>query len=129
MNYNPQIHQRRSIRLPGYDYAWQGEYFITICVQDFEYLFGTVEHDQMILNQAGSMVQKWWQKIPEKFPDIAIGAYQTMPNHFHAIVINTGIETIGKEPLFPPSNDDPLLGEHMGSPLQGGAMVQNNDYK
>ena len=31
MNYNPNIHKRRSVRLKGYDYSQAGLYFITIC--------------------------------------------------------------------------------------------------
>jgi len=33
-DYNPNIHQRRSIRLKGYDYSQAGLYFITICCQN-----------------------------------------------------------------------------------------------
>jgi putative transposase len=42
MNYNPIIHDRRSIRLKGYDYSQAGLYFITICVQDRKCLFGKI---------------------------------------------------------------------------------------
>ena len=30
MPYNPAIHNRHSIRLPGYDYRQAGAYFVTI---------------------------------------------------------------------------------------------------
>ncbi len=30
---NPNFHNRRSIRLTGYDYSQAGLYFITLCVQ------------------------------------------------------------------------------------------------
>jgi REP element-mobilizing transposase RayT len=40
--YNPDIHHRRSIRLKGYDYSQAGLYFVTICVQNRECLFGDV---------------------------------------------------------------------------------------
>ena len=32
MKYNPALHDRRSIRLHGYDYAATGAYFVTICL-------------------------------------------------------------------------------------------------
>ncbi len=44
----------------------------------------------MIFNDAGGMINEWREKIPGKFPDIQLGPYITMPNHFHAIVISTG---------------------------------------
>jgi len=40
MKYNPDIHHRRSIRLKGYDYSQDGAYFVTICTQNRECLFG-----------------------------------------------------------------------------------------
>jgi hypothetical protein len=37
-----QPYHRRSIRLPGFDYAEAGAYFITICTHGRECLFGQV---------------------------------------------------------------------------------------
>mgnify|MGYP003790359411 CR=1 FL=1 len=42
MNFNPNIHHRRSIRLRGYDYSQAGLYAITICCQDRAHRFGHV---------------------------------------------------------------------------------------
>jgi putative transposase len=42
MKYDSQIHHRRSIRFKGYDYSRQGAYFVTICVQNQECLFGEI---------------------------------------------------------------------------------------
>ena len=56
----------------------------------------------MVLNGAGELVEKWWNKIPEKFPEIELGEYQIMPNHFHAIVIN-----VGADPCVGPTFSDP----------------------
>ena len=140
MKYNPQIHHRKSIRLRGYDYSQAGAYFITICVKDRECLFGEINDGEMTLNDAGKMIDKWWQKIPEKFPDIELHEYVVMPNHFHAIVVNTGSgnpSIVGANPRVRPNPDDefnhnvkpnddikpnnnvnsnsPILGEHVGS--------------
>jgi REP element-mobilizing transposase RayT len=103
--YDPQKHHRRSIRLKEYDYSQEGAYFVTICVKDMECLFGKIPDDQMHLNDAGLMIDKWWQKIPEKFPDIALGEYQVMPNHFHCIVINVG-NNVGADPRVCPDDAD-----------------------
>jgi REP element-mobilizing transposase RayT len=72
--------------LEGYDYSSPGLYFITLCVQNRERRFGEVENFEMNLNSAGKMVDRWWNKIPEKFPNARLDVYQIMPNHFHAIV-------------------------------------------
>ena len=38
----------------------------------------------------------WWQKLPEKFPDIELGEYVVMPNHFHGIIINVRVTPRGR---------------------------------
>ncbi len=58
MKYDPKIHHRRSIRLSGYDYSKAGLYFITICIQNKLHLFGEITNDEMVLNDAGVMVEK-----------------------------------------------------------------------
>ena len=42
MSQNLNYYHRRSIRLKGYDYSQEGLYFITICVQNKECLFGDI---------------------------------------------------------------------------------------
>mgnify|MGYP003534982360 CR=1 FL=1 len=42
MTYNPDIHNRKSIRLKNYDYSREGLYFITICSHNKECIFGEI---------------------------------------------------------------------------------------
>src|SRR6059058_2256532 len=42
MEFNPQIHHRKSIRLKGYDYSQAGAYFITICCHNRQCVFGNI---------------------------------------------------------------------------------------
>jgi REP element-mobilizing transposase RayT len=86
----PNIHHRKSIRLKGYDYAQAGLYFITICVQNRAFLFGDIHNGEMILNDAGRMVGKWYDELENKFPDIRCQEMVVMPNHFHCIIENIG---------------------------------------
>ena len=51
MNYNPNIHHRKSIRLKEYDYSKEGLYFITICCDARKHLFGVIVDGKMILNE------------------------------------------------------------------------------
>ena len=85
MAYNPKKHHRRSIRLKGYDYSSEGWYFITLCTQNREYLFGDVENGKMILNKYGGVVDLFWNYLSEKYP-IEVDEYIIMPNHFHGII-------------------------------------------
>lgn len=90
MKYNPDIHHRRSIRLPHYDYSQVGYYFVTICINERLYLFGNIENNTMILNDAGKMVEIWYQETQNKFVNIRCLDHIVMPNHFHCIWQNTG---------------------------------------
>lgn len=116
MKYNPKIHNRRSIRLKGYDYSQAGLYYITICVQNRECLFGKIVGAHpcgrpdygcpgkgqpqgiaptMQLNDAGKMVKKEWINIPNRFPQIQLHEFIVMPNHFHAIMEIVGASPVG----------------------------------
>lgn len=80
------LKNRHSIRLPGYNYARPGSYFVTLCVQGRASLFGDVLAGDMQLNQAGQEIERWWVELPEKFPLLELDEHITMPNHFHAII-------------------------------------------
>ncbi len=123
MIYDPQKHHRRSIRLKGYDYSQQGAYFITICTKDRHCYFGDIADSKMVLNDAGTMINRWVKELPNKFPDIDCDVFQVMPNHFHAIVINHG-HPVGADPRVGPNgipnkpiSNPQILDEHKGSPL------------
>ena len=91
---NPHYHQRKSIRLKGYDYSKAGLYFITICVQNRMCLFGTVEKGNMFLNDAGQMVEKWYYELENKYPDKRCHEMVVMPNHFHCIIENMSTDVM-----------------------------------
>jgi putative transposase len=95
--YNPLNHHRRSIRLKGYDYSRPGMYFITICVQSRDCLFGEIIDKIMNLNDVGKMVEKWYIELENKFPDIKCHAMIVMPNHFHCIIENTGVVPVSDD--------------------------------
>ena len=84
--YDPNIHHRRSIRLKGYDYAQAGLYFITICVQNRECMFGEIIDGKMILNDAGKMIENEWINLKKRYENIELHEFITMPNHFHGIL-------------------------------------------
>ena len=114
LSYNPDIHHRHSIRLKGYDYASEGLYFVTICTQNRECLFGEIKNDEMVLNDAGRMVEKWYCKTQEKFPDIICHEMVIMPNHFHCIWENVG-SSVGAHPCVrpPKQNVKPSTSTHI----------------
>jgi len=97
-----------------------GAYFITICTQNRKCLFGEIVDEVMIINPCGDMVVKWVRKTEEKFDGIDISTFVVMPNHFHAIVVNTAT-AVGADPRVRPPADmhgnQKKEGRHMDLPL------------
>jgi len=87
--FDPKIHHRRSIRLPGFDYSQAGAYFVTLVTCQRECLFGEIVNEKMILNEFGKIADECWRAIPEHFPNVDLGAHAIMPNHAHGIIIIT----------------------------------------
>lgn len=106
MGYDPRIHHRRSIRLRGYDYAGGGAYFVTICTQGKEFLFGEIVEGEMIVNEAGRLVQKTWDALPQRFGSLVLDAFQVMPNHVHAVFVLPGP---GLEPALAKATGAPVI--------------------
>ncbi len=97
MAYNPEVHHRHSLRLQGYDYSAPGAYFITICSEGRECLFGSVVGHEMELNAAGHMVRLVWEALPDRFPEVRLDQSVIMPNHVHGIVLLEGASRRGTE--------------------------------
>jgi len=117
MVYNPNEHHRRSIRLKGYDYCQPGAFFVTVCIQRRDCLLGHVQETNMVLNDAGTMVARWWMEIHHKFPAVEIDEFIVMPNHFHGIVIVVGPDPVGADPrVRPDAGTHGGEGTHVGVP-------------
>ncbi len=98
--FNSDIHQRRSIRLKGYDYPRAGAYFITTCTRNRGHLFGKIENQDMILNDAGQIVANCWFDLPNHYENIVLDISFIMPNHFHGIIVFTKpVGAIHESPL------------------------------
>lgn len=91
MPYDPFKHHRRSIRLRGYDYSQVGAYFITICEQNRECIFGEVVDAEMHPSQFGEIVLKWWHELPNYYPPVELDEFIVMPNHMHGILVITDV--------------------------------------
>lgn len=123
MNYNPEIHHRRSIRLKGYDYSKAGIYFITICVKDRNCILGKIVNEEMILSDAGKIANEYWLDIPKHFPNAKLHEHIIMPNHIHGIVelTNTGVQNgVGIEDFQPLQNQfQKIIPHSIGSIVRG----------
>jgi REP element-mobilizing transposase RayT len=101
---NPKnLPNRQSMRLQGYDYSRPGYYFITICVQNMEHLFGAVVDGKMILNDFGEVASDYWQQIDIRYPNTIIHEHVIMPNHIHGV-----IEIVNPAPFLGAIHESPL---------------------
>ncbi len=84
-----QTPRRRNLRLRDYDYAQAGFYFVTICIQNRQCLFGEIIDGAMQLNSAGILVEQAWLELPRHYSHVVLDQFIIMPNHFHGIVTLT----------------------------------------
>jgi hypothetical protein len=78
--------KRKSPRLQGFDYSNANMYYVTICAQHKQCLFGEVVNEKMQLNWKGEIVNECWMKLPNHYPHITLDTFVTMPNHFHGLL-------------------------------------------
>lgn len=76
----------RSIRLRGRDYSAPRLYFVTICAQDKQCIFGKVVGARVDMSKLGQTVQECWVAIPHHFPQANLFELVIMPNHMHGIL-------------------------------------------
>ena len=114
-------HQRRSIRLKGYDYSSPGAYFITICTHRQRCLFGNIVEGSMQLNRMGRIAHACWKAIPDHFPHASLDAFVVMPNHVHGIVSITSLLSVGAKNFSPPQSAQQPRGtsKTIGSIIRG----------
>ncbi len=77
---------RKGNRLKGYDYCNPNYYFITICIENNQKVFGKIANSTVILNDYGSMAEKYLEKIPSWFHNVALDYLIIMPDHIHLIL-------------------------------------------
>ena len=96
-----------SIRLKGYDYSKDGFYFVTICANGHQCLFGgngntsisngilknnSVEtglrpvSTGIILSDAGKILMDCWYDLPNHYANIVLDEFVIMPDHIHGII-------------------------------------------
>ena len=85
---NPGRPQRKNrLRLPAYDYASAGAYFVTICTYDRSPLF---EHAVL-----ADIVRSEWQTLTDRFSSVRQDEFVVMPKHLHFVIWLVGAPLAG----------------------------------
>jgi putative transposase len=90
--------RRKITRLASYDYSWPGAYFVMVCTHGKAHLLGTVDGEEMRLNELGEIIARTWNDIPNHFASVKLDEFIVMPNHMHGILFIEGTDKAG---LFP----------------------------
>ena len=111
MPFDRNRHHRQSIRLPGYDNASSGAYFVTICVQGGACLWGEVVDGEMQLSHWGQIAREEWLASDAIRQELKLDSFVVMPNHLHGIVWISATDAVD-------GRDDTSVGAHGRAPLQ-----------
>ena len=76
---------RQGIRATWHKYD-AGVYFVTICTDKREHLFGSISQSRFYPSELGKIVSEKLIEIPKYYPDAEIWNYVVMPNHVHFIL-------------------------------------------
>jgi putative transposase len=79
-------HNRRSIRVQGFDYTRAGAYFVTICAWKRACIFGKAAEGGLVLLKTGEIVVEEWLNTAVIRPYVALDEFTVMPNHVHGIL-------------------------------------------
>lgn len=81
-----QHYDRRSLRLAGHDYSGKGAYFVTICANGRDPIFGTIKRHGVLLSEIGLTADEEWIRTGLMREEVTLDEYVIMPNHMHAVV-------------------------------------------
>ena len=103
------MNTRKHPRLKGYDYSWNGAYFVTFCTKERRHLLSRIVvgpdaliGPQLELSPHGKLVDESIQSAVLAYPNVEIPCYVIMPNHVHLMVVI--------EPNGPMGASGPTLG-------------------
>ena len=109
---------RKRARLPGFNYASPGAYFVTVCTHKRACILSAIEGADVILSPLGEVVRDTWLQLPLHFPCTEVDAFVVMPNHVHCILTLHGRGTACRAPT-----------EAFGHPVPGSIATIVRSFK
>ena len=89
------------------DYSQPGSYYVTICTEAKEHLFGRIVEGDRHRNELGDYAALCWEWLARQYPYVDLDEWIIMPNHLHGIIVITdrpGSETTGGGSRTAPNN-------------------------
>jgi len=83
------MHNRKSIRLRGFDYSQRGVYYVSIATHGGEALLGHARRNQITLSALGLLADRFWRELPRHAAGLRLDHYRILPNHLHGLLVLT----------------------------------------
>jgi len=110
----------KSSRIKNWDYSSPGIYFVTICTEDSEHLFGKIDEGKMIYLRSGEIAMECLNGIVKHFVNVVILESVIMPNHVHILIEVIESKTNFKQDI----NDSKAVGNLNSVETHHGASLQ-----
>jgi len=80
------LHNRKRLRLLGFNYSRKRHYFFTIVVKDRFHSFGLIKNKSICLSANGIIAREQWHWLGRQYPYIDLNSFVIMPDHVHGII-------------------------------------------
>ena len=80
---------RKSTRIPDFDYSQHGTYFVTICTKNRQRILSTItknEPPETVLLCHGEIADKTIRQMDAFYDSLSVEKYMIMPDHIHLLI-------------------------------------------
>ncbi len=85
-NFKMLLHNRKRLRLLGFNYSSQRYYFFTIVVKNHYPSLGIIKDKCVHLSANGIIAREQWHWLGSRYPYIELTSFVIMPDHVHGII-------------------------------------------
>jgi len=78
--------QKKKLETRYKNITGNGSFFVTMVCLKRKPVFGRIENQRVVLSEFGEIAEGVWRGLPNFYPQISLGEFILMPNHFHGIV-------------------------------------------
>lgn len=119
-------YHKQQFRLPGFNYASNNAYFITIMAAGRNHYFGEISDGEMHYSEIGEIALHQLNMAIEHKKNILIPDYVIMPNHVH-IVVGLQNEVVEQKPV--PIAKSPFIPGEIHALQKGSLAAFVNSFK
>lgn len=81
------MHDRVSLRLPGFDYSQPGVYYVCLGAREGRPLFGVRRGSRVDPSALGGFLLGQWEELPIRHPFVRLDVFGLQPTHLHGLLV------------------------------------------